>query len=116
MPTKSGVDVMNEKVFKKIVDKIYSIALTKIIIGDLPRISVPEFKYAITRHGVKKKAWYDIARFLESERMGKLHGHRFFEVHMSSKTIAVVIKIRTAQARTEAQKYRPALRSSRLRL
>lgn len=90
MPAESPV---RERTMQKIVEKIYSVALTKVLIGRQPRITVPEFKHMLATHRVKKKLWYRLIRSMESQKMGRLHGQQYFEVHLSMETLSVVCRL-----------------------
>ena len=67
----------------KIIEKLLGYSIIRI--GN-PRITIPEFKFAITsvkmngNFRLKKAQWYRIAKELESEKIIKLHGTTPIEI------------------------------------
>lgn len=52
---------------QKILNKIYSIGLTKIAIGKSPFISIPEFKSIISEQQICRKMWFKLAKDFEEK-------------------------------------------------
>ena len=71
---------------RKIVEKLMSIALTKISCGKKPRLRIPEFKRLLSYYKLKK-SWFPVAKSLEEEGFLTLRGTRYVDICLSSETI-----------------------------
>lgn len=64
----------------KIVGKIKGIFIVKNLHDQKPRITIPEFKYIITRYSLRKTQWFVVAKELEKDNIIKLHGGNPIEI------------------------------------
>jgi hypothetical protein len=91
MPKKVEYQITPEQE-EKILGKLYSIALTKIAIGDKAFIRVPDFKHILFTYKVSSHYWFDIAKVWEERNLIKLHGTRCLSVRLSYSSLAGLYK------------------------
>jgi hypothetical protein len=68
----------------KIIGKVLGMFYVRSLEKQNPNITIPEFKYIITRYSLKKKQWFILAKELEKDGIVKLHGGNPIEILRSN--------------------------------
>ena len=71
---------MDREVKIKIIEKLNGIVLIRKFENEKAIITIPEFKYIITRYSIKKSQWFKIAKDLENDGYIRLHCRNPIEV------------------------------------
>lgn len=77
---------------KKILMKLYSLALTKMAMGESGLIGIPQFKHIIGSYKVRRSCWFFLAKKWESSKFLTLHGTSHVEIHLSYQSLMGLYK------------------------
>jgi hypothetical protein len=86
---------LDPKKIEKVTQKLYGIALTKVINGSLPQIEIGEFKHLICTYKIPLKEWLNFALQLESMGIVRYHRNHYLEVKLNSQALVVVYNLKT---------------------
>jgi len=89
------IERIGERKIQLITQSLCSIALTKILVGQRPYMSIPEFKHLISSYNIKKKNWYFIVKYLEKAGIAKYNlGSCFVVVGLPQESLLRVYSMR----------------------
>ena len=80
MNLEEKLEAIGEVKFQKIASKLCSIAITKLLLGQRPYVTIKEMKHLISCYKLKKQNWFAIVRGLEQLGVLKYSLHSGFVV------------------------------------
>jgi hypothetical protein len=84
-----------EKLLDIITKKLYGIGITKLLIGTKPRMGIPEFKFMVARHKLRKE-WFDVVKELENRNV--IHyRHNCIQICLSQEALFAVYNYNVEQ-------------------
>lgn len=87
---------LDPKKEEKILNKIYSIGLTKIAIDKEPLISIPEFKSILSEQQIPRECWFRLAKDFHHKGYVKLRATRCLFVLLSLQSLVGVYNYKSS--------------------